>query len=436
MKILIVEDDDITRISLQHIFLSIGEVICCKGYEEFILAHSMSYFDLLILDLDLEHPLLGLEILKKFKSLFNYRVILTGHEQDEIIQNCYELGAHDFLCKPFNSSEVESLIRRIKIESTPIRCKLKEDFSMLDEDLIDEIEAQIIELSSVSSLLLKGETGTGKTKLARFIHKNIFNGPFVHINCAEIPEGLVESELFGYRRGAFTGANKDKIGKLRLADGGILFLDEFTALSANIQRKLLVALEEKNYFPIGSNRKEFSHFFLICASCDDLDLLRKAGELREDFYYRVGEACISLPPLRARSRDFDFLLASNLNKGRRVLLSDEIVQYLRAYSWPGNIREFHSVIRRLKSQKNPMIELNVLDRLLGDNSFEKKQKSNSLTSSKSMILQARALGLSNFIKKLEKEITKEILDQNDNLVRKTIKDLKLSKSTFYRIINS
>lgn len=432
MKILIIEDDALTRISLTHIFSSIGQVTCCESYLDFEENQSKNQFDLLLLDLDLESPLLGQKVLKEYKDSFGYCVVLTGHEESQIIQECYELGANDFLCKPFEQNEIESLLKRIKIESLSLKDELKREFSIFESSRLEEIENKLAELSSVSSLLIQGETGTGKTKLAKFIHKNIFDGPFVHINCAEIPENLVESELFGYRRGAFTGANTDKTGKLRLADGGVLFLDEFTALSANLQRKLLVALEEKSYFPIGSNQKESSNFFLISASCDDLDLLRNSGELRDDFYFRIGEASVVLPPLRERQGDFEFLLKKYMNTGRRILLDEEASQMLRQYSWPGNIREFQSVMRRLKSQKNALIDAETLSGLL-----ESKTSVNETSSSFNTILkEAKEHGLSHYLKKIEKEITKRTLNQNKNLVRKTIKDLKLSKSAFYRIINS
>jgi DNA-binding NtrC family response regulator len=433
MKILIIEDDALTRISLSQIFSSVGEVSVCESYLEYYQKYSAESFDLLLLDLDLEAPMLGLKVLNDHINFFDYRVVLTGHEDPQVIQECYELGANDFLNKPFDMKEVILILNRFKANRIDIKRLLKEEFHYSDASNIESLENQLSQLTNSSSLLIEGETGTGKTKLAKFIHKNYFEGTFMHINCAEIPENLVESELFGHRRGAFTGANKDKTGKLRLADGGVLFLDEFTALSANLQRKLLLALEEKSFFPLGATQKEHSNFFLICASCDDIQSMRATGQLRDDFFFRIANNQIKLSPLRERPVDLKKIINHNLKIGRRVVLADEAMQLLENYSWHGNIRELKTVITRLKNQQGGFITSELVENLLVESStcFEYIQ-----LPLENLVMEAKKKGLSHCLKNLEKEITKIALTQNKNLVRKTIKDLKLSKSAFYRIINS
>lgn len=208
---------------------------------------------------------------------------------------------------------------------------------------------------STSSILIQGETGTGKEVLARTVHalSPRKDGPFVAINCAAIPESLLESELFGYRKGAFTGADRDKPGRFALAEGGTLFLDEIGELSPALQVKLLRVLQEREYEPLGSVKPVKTDVRLLSATNRDLLSLIESGGFRRDLYYRVNVIALSLPPLRDRKEDIPDLVAGFLatycsRTGRKVDgISPEVFARFYAYDWPGNIRELENVVERM-----------------------------------------------------------------------------------------
>jgi len=208
--------------------------------------------------------------------------------------------------------------------------------------------------ASPSTVLIIGETGTGKGLVARTIHSLSprKNGPFVGVNCGSLPDTLLESELFGYRAGAFTGANKDKPGRFAMAKGGTLFLDEISEVSAALQVALLRVLQERTYEPLGATRSESTDARVIVATNADLALLTRQGRFREDLYYRVNVVRVELPPLRKRKEDIPLLVQRFIDRFNRLQrksvrgLSAEALSLLMAHDWPGNVRELENVIER------------------------------------------------------------------------------------------
>ncbi|NLA92636.1 MAG: sigma 54-interacting transcriptional regulator [Spirochaetales bacterium] len=207
---------------------------------------------------------------------------------------------------------------------------------------------------SSSTLLILGESGTGKEVLARTIHQssNQKEGPFIAVNCGALPDTLLESELFGYRKGAFTGAHQDKPGRFALAKGGTLFLDEIGDISEAMQVKLLRVLQEKQYEPLGSRKSEKSDARIICATNRDLEALVKEGKFRQDLYYRINIISLTIPPLRERKEDIPLLATQFLsrynilnNKGVKSFSAAVYAQFY-AYDWPGNIRELENAVER------------------------------------------------------------------------------------------
>jgi two-component system NtrC family response regulator len=204
---------------------------------------------------------------------------------------------------------------------------------------------------SEATILITGESGTGKEVLARLIHHHSLrkNGPMVAVNCAAIPAGLIESELFGHVKGAFTGAVKNRKGRFQAASKGTLFLDEIGELQVDLQAKLLRAIQEREVEPVGSQRQEKIDVRLIAASNKDLQEAIGAGEFREDLYYRLGVIPLYLPPLRERTEDIPALVRHFLKKlgaPPEVEFSDDALQQLSAYQWPGNIRELQNIVER------------------------------------------------------------------------------------------
>lgn len=434
MNFLIIEDDELTRLALMRHLGPFGTVSSFDSFSDFKASiRPDDLFDFLFLDLDLEERGLGLQVLRDFSSNFKYKVVLSGREESHIIQEAYQLGANDFLSKPFGHKEVQWLLNQTKINQNVLKTKIKNELFYSNSERIESLSEKLNQLSRTGSLLLTGETGTGKTSFAKFVHKNLLQGPFVHINCAEIPENLVESELFGHRRGAFTGAISDFTGKLCLADGGVLFLDEITTLSVSTQRKLLAAIEEKSFFPVGSKQKVSSDFFLISATCDNLPELIENYEFRPDLYYRINGTEIHLSKLSERKEDLELLIHQFEKDGRRIVFSEEAWIILKEYEYPGNIRELKNILIRLKSKIGGMIEASDIQQLLSI----KKSKSTFRGPLAYVDYQAQIgrHGLNDFIKATERKILRDCLEHNNNHVRKTIADLKISKSSFYRILN-
>lgn len=432
LSILIVEDDLLSRISLKARLESHGVVSEAASAQEARAIKELRKFDIAFLDLDLENDLAGLELIKEFREAGTQIVVLSGREEDEIIEEAYKRGCSDFLSKPFTKEAVESVLKKLILQKNNQQNleKLKTFFMTEDESLNSQL--QIIEQSIHSShpVLITGETGTGKTLLAKFIHQLADSDkPFVHLNCSEVAESLIESELFGHEKGAFTGAIKAKKGLLELADGGTLFLDEIATLSINVQKKLLKALEEKTFYPVGSEKPVQSSFRLISATCEDLKFKMERGEFRQDFLFRIEGFNVELKNLNDRKNDLLKIADQFLRKGnRRIILSAEVKEKFMNYTWPGNIRELERTIEVLRSRTTGIINLNDLDGVLSHNG-----KKDFAQIDLEMI---KAMGLNAYIEKLEAAVLEKTLSENEDKVRKTMQDLKISNNTFYRIMTN
>ncbi len=282
---------------------------------------------------------------------------------------------------------------------------------------------------SSSTVLIQGETGTGKEVLAKTIHKmsSRAHKPFVPINCSAMPDALLESELFGYKKGAFTGADRDKAGKFSTAEGGTLFLDEIGEVSGAVQVKLLRVLQEREYEPLGSNEKIKSDARIIAATNRDLSDMTKKNEFRPDLFYRLNVITIELPPLRKRKQDIPYLaeeILQRLNvlqKKNITGFSPDVISVFFAWSWPGNIRELENVIERayvLCSRK-----------IIGLEDMPADLIATNFTPSKtSDIRTARIL--------VEERAILDALERNNNNRSAAAKELGIDKTTFYRKVKN
>jgi len=290
-------------------------------------------------------------------------VIVTGNGTVETAIAAMKLGAYDYVTKPCRVAELEILVKRAfeKRQLAQENIRLQTRLSRREEfpEIITASAAMehVLELArklatSDSAVLITGESGTGKELVARAVHRlsTRADGPLTDINCAAIQENLLESELFGHERGAFTGAMTRKLGLFELADSGTLFMDEIAELAPRLQSKLLRALENGEFFRVGGTQKVSTDIRLLAATNRDLEYEVGEGNFREDLYYRINTLTIHIPPLRERPEDIPVLARHFLKKhatAGTVDLTDAAIETLTEYSWPGNVRELRNVMERL-----------------------------------------------------------------------------------------
>jgi len=367
MNIMIVDDEKIVRESLFHWFTKIGHYVekASSGFEA-LEKLEKSPFDVLFVDIKMP-AMNGIELLEKVKTEYpeTIVIIITAYGSIESAVRAMQLGASDYLLKPFKpdylSLVMEKISQQIKLSSEYNYLKGRLEKITRFDDIIGQGPAmeKIFELipevaKSDSSVLLTGETGTGKELVAKAIHAKSKRShfPFIPINCGAIPDSLLESELFGHQKGAFTGANHARKGFLEVVSGGTLFLDEVGEVSAKMQIDLLRVLEEKKISRIGDCSPVTVDFRLISATRRDLEQQINAGNFREDFFYRINVITIHIPPLRERKEDIPLLIAHFLEKysqetTKRVdHITRDTIKRLSVYEWPGNVRELENAIER------------------------------------------------------------------------------------------
>lgn len=322
--------------------------------------------DLVLLDIKMPGQS-GLEVLDKIRKIDSSLdvIMLSGHGETQNIVESIKKGATEFINKPFDVKELEIHIRtvlekeKLKKELSDLKKKIRESHH---ENLIGDTEEMIkiknvVEQVAPSELtvLIRGESGTGKEIIARMIH-NLSprkNEPFVKVNCAAIPRELLEAELFGYEKGAFTGANKTKPGRFEVANKGTMFLDEIGDMPIELQTKLLQVLEHQEFVRVGGINTIHVDVRIVCATNRNLENALQNNKMRDDLYYRLNEITIQLPPLRERKDDISLLLNHFLQKysllynKKPKTIRQETMKHLCAYSWPGNVRQLENLIKQI-----------------------------------------------------------------------------------------
>ena len=366
-EILIVEDEKTLRESLQRLFVKEGYLVeSAESGERALAIAEDRFFDIVISDIILP-GIDGIEMMTRIReqqqdAMF---IVMTAYASLETSVKALRVGAYDYIMKPIIHEEIKQVVgnalkqRQLERENSLLKRRVDDecDFSSIigGSGSLAEIIAEVRKVAdSRSSVLLLGETGTGKELFARVIHNSSSRGgmPFVPINCSAIPDPLLESELFGYAKGAFTGAVSAKAGLLDEGNGGTLFLDEIGDMPPALQAKLLRVFEEQEVRPLGSTKSRKIDVRFITATNQDLGEAIAAGRFREDLYYRINIINLQLPPLRERKADIVPLALHYLEKyaaeyGRPAKeISDEALRILTAYRWPGNIRELQNVLER------------------------------------------------------------------------------------------
>jgi len=435
-KILIVDDELFMRAILTKVINSAGfETIGAENGREAISLFKKYEPDLVLLDYKLP-DINGLDVLKELKKIReNISVIMLtahGNIQDAVI--AMKLGAYDYLTKPFDNEEIIIVINKA-FEALNLNREVK----MLRKQLVEkEIKNEVIGESNAFikvfeqvdmiadtcvTVLLEGETGTGKEVIANLIHKQSDRSdqPFIAVDCGAVPETLFESELFGFEKGSFTGASKDRVGKFEQANNGTIFLDEINNLPLKLQAKLLRIIEEKSLTKIGSKGDTKLDVRIIAASNSDLIEDVNLGKFRNDLFYRINEFRIEIPPLRERKDDISLLLKYFISQFNEHFtknvsgIESGALKRLMDHDWPGNIREFRNVVQRavLTAAKN----IRTKDILITKNFNNKKNNTLILSEAKG---------------DTEKEIIQKVLQKTNGKKTEAAKILEISRRQLYR----
>ena len=367
VSILIVDDEESVRDSLYNWFIEDSyRVECAENAKKALSILESESFDIVLADIKMP-GMDGLEMLKRIKTLRKESIVIvmTAFATVDTAVQALKDGAFDYVTKPFDPDDLSHLIRNAakQISLTEENEILREKVVSLEnvEDLIgksEEMQKVLRQVESVaqtnSSVIITGESGTGKELIARAIHANSTRRffPLVSVHCGALTESLLESELFGHEKGAFTGALYNRKGRFEMADNGTIFLDEIATISTKMQIELLRVLETKKFIRVGGNKEIASDFRVICATNKDLKSMVENGSFREDLFYRLNVVNINIPPLRARIEDIPHLVdyfikkyCTSMNR-EEVTIDPTALQRMEEYNFPGNVRELENMIER------------------------------------------------------------------------------------------
>ncbi|ABQ27492.1 sigma-54-dependent transcriptional regulator [Geotalea uraniireducens] len=447
--ILVVDDEESIRTSLAGILEDEGyrTLFAVDGVEA--LSVVQQEMPALVL-LDIWMPRMdGMETLQKLKELYPVLtvIMMSGHGTIETAVKSTKMGAYDFVEKPLSLEKVLLSVNnaigmsRLKEENDSLRSIVLRDHEMIGASPLMKQLAEHIKLVAPTnaSVLITGENGTGKELVARSIHYDSQrrDKPFIEINCAAIPEELIESELFGHERGAFTGAVAQKKGKFDLADGGTIFLDEIGDMSLKTQAKVLRILQERKFERVGGTKTVEVDVRVVAATNKVLEDEIKAGNFREDLFYRLNVVPFKVPSLRERSDDIPLLIEHFLDtfcqrEGReRKMFMPEAVELMKRYDWPGNVRELKNIIERLVIMTpGRTITVNQIPDYIGAGEATREMGGSKPGSALelSSLREAR--------EEFEKEFIIQKLEEHDWNISKTAESIELERSNLHRKIKS
>ncbi|HZQ67485.1 MAG TPA: sigma-54 dependent transcriptional regulator [Terriglobales bacterium] len=438
-NILIVDDESGIRSSLKGVLEDEGhQAALAASGEECLEVLDKGRFDVVLLDIWLP-GMDGLETLEKIRERDNPPevIMISGHGTIETAVRATKLGAYDFLEKPLSLEKTLILVKnaveakKLRVENRDLKKQLTPKSVIVGDSIPMKALRQQIQLMAPTNgrVLIFGESGTGKELVAHAIHAESLrkDETFVEVNCAAIPEDLIESELFGHRKGSFAGATSEKEGKFQKAHGGTLFLDEIGDMSLKTQSKVLRTLDEQRFTPVGSDEPITVDARVIASTNKDLDDEISRGNFREDLFYRLNVIPFSVPPLRERKEDVPLLARHFLKEfsatyGRRNSeITDDAVETLMHYSWPGNVRELRNVIERIVIMNPRAVKL---DRKHLPPLVHRDGGRRSTGSEFTTLHQARSA--------YERDYILKKLDENHGNVSRTAEGLGLERSHLYR----
>lgn len=449
-RVLVVDDEESIREFLEIMLRKEGyEVTCAEDGQKALEIIKKKSFDLVISDLQMPN-LTGIELLKQVKDHYPdlLFMMITAFGTTETAVEAMKLGAYDYITKPFKIDEVRIIIanalrsKNLEVENRTLKKELTKEYSF--QNLVGNSNTmhQIYELikrvsQTPTNVLVTGESGTGKEMVAKAIH---FNGPlkdkpFVTVNCGAIPESLMESEMFGHKKGSFTGAINDKAGLFEVADGGSLFLDEVGELPLTIQVKLLRAIQERVIRRVGGTEDTKIEVRIIAATNRDLEDMVKKGTFRQDLFYRLNVINIKTPSLRERSEDIPLLANHFLKKYNNRLgkqiggISLEAMEMLKKYDYPGNVRELENIIERTVALE---AGATILPESLPP--FVNTPSGRKLASSHEIQITDEGLDLDKIMGQIEKELLIKAIHAAGGVKKKAAKLLNITfRSMRYRV---
>jgi len=443
-KILVADDNELNKETLKEILTDEGyEVKTVNDGREGIEAFLEDKYDLVITDLKMPN-VDGLEFLKYLKDANkdNIVIMITGHGTVNSAVSAMKMGAFDYITKPIKDDLVKLSVSRamsfakLREENVSLKEHLKErqDFDKIIgySDCMKKVFDTIDKVSnSDSTVLITGESGTGKELVARAIHfrSDRKNSPMIPVNCGAIPEELLESELFGHEKGAFTGAIRNRMGRFELAQGGTIFLDEIGDMSPSLQVKVLRVIQEKQFERIGGVKTITADVRIIAATNQDLEAAVAEKKFREDLFYRINVIPINLPSLRERGSDIlilanHFLMSFNKLKKKNVEhISPDAVNYLMRYNWPGNVRELQNLIEMLVVMKEEG-EINIEDLPA---KIRNVQVENPCAPP--IVFSEEGIDFNDHISRLEKELLLKALKMSGGVKNRAAKLLNLNRTT-------
>jgi two-component system, NtrC family, response regulator len=440
-SILLIDDDDSLRRVMEFSLIEAGfRVQTASSGEEGLLLFGKNTFDAVITDITMP-GIGGMEVLAKIHEEDAHIpvIMITAYGTIESAVDAMKQGAFDYITKPFNRDELRLTldkalrIRRLEKENIELRSEVTDRYRF--DSIIGGSEKirEVLDLAgrvaaSDATVLITGERGTGKELLAKGIHFNSprARGPFVAVNCAAIPETLIESELFGHVKGAFTGAGKDREGKFELADGGTILLDEIGELRIDLQAKILRVLQERTVDRLGDRAPIPVDVRVIASTNRDIEQAIKDGTFREDLYDRINVVGLRMPPLRERRDDIPLLVhyfLKKFNKDASAGIEEEAMTVLLSYGWPGNVRELESVIERASVLKRG-------SKITSDDLPEKLRKEKN--SFENILLNLPEEGLE--LEELEKSLIVKALEKNKGNQTRAAEYLGITRPTLiYRM---
>ncbi len=448
-SILVVDDEPGIREFLQIMLEREGyEVSCAANGSEAIARFRKKRYDVVLADVRMP-KVNGFEVLTKVKELSSETkvIMITAYASYESAVESMKEGAYDYITKPFNVDEVKMIIenalqKKEAVEKTIPKRKEKEEVKIFEGMVSNSTEMlKVFDLilkaaSSKASVLITGESGTGKELVAKAIHRNSPRGkePFIAINCGGVPDQLLESELFGYKKGSFTGAVTDKIGLFEAADKGTIFLDEIGDLPLPLQVKLLRVAQERSFKPVGGTKEVSVDVRIISATNIDLEEKVIKGEFREDLFYRLNVIQVKIPPLRERKTDIPILANYFLKKysqesGKAIRnVSAYALKVLADYTFPGNVRELENIVERSVALETSNI---ILPESLTLSRFKREQKKNGVAEAD---IPPEGIDLEKEVEKLEKHLLLKALQRTNGEMKKAAQLLNIPyRSIRYRL---